>query len=52
MKIIEYYHKECQIFYKNGISETSAWRVVCRVEDQLMKSELLSLPKIPSGSGV
>lgn len=34
-----------------GISETSAWRVVRRVEDRLMKSGLLSLPKTPSGTG-
>jgi hypothetical protein len=34
-----------------GISETSAWRVVRRVEDQLMKSGRLSLPKTPSGTG-
>lgn len=34
-----------------GISETSAWRVVRRVEDRLMHSGLLSLPKTPSGSG-
>ncbi|WP_298607496.1 transposase family protein [uncultured Thiothrix sp.] len=35
-----------------GISETSAWRVVRRVEERLMQSGLLSLPKTPSGTGV
>jgi hypothetical protein len=35
-----------------GISETSAWRVVRRVENRLRGSGLLSLPKTPSGSGV
>ena len=35
-----------------GLSETSAWRVVRRVEDRLMQSGLLSLPKTPSGRGV
>lgn len=35
-----------------GISETSAWRVVRRVEDRLMQSGLLSLPKTLSGTGV
>lgn len=35
-----------------GISETSAWRVVRRVEDRLLQSGLLSLPKTPSGRGV
>ena len=34
-----------------GISETSAWRVVRRVENQLIGSGLFSLPKSPSGSG-
>jgi len=35
-----------------GISETSAWRVVRRVEDRLIQSGVLSLPKTPSGRGV
>ncbi|WP_020394512.1 transposase family protein [Thiolinea disciformis] len=35
-----------------GISEASAWRVVRRVEDRLMSSGLLSLPKTPSGMGL
>lgn len=30
-----------------GISEASAWRVVRRVEDQLLHSGLLSLPTVP-----
>ena len=35
-----------------GISETSAWRIVRRVEDRLIHSKLLSLPKMPSGTEV
>ena len=35
-----------------GISETSAWRMVRRVEDRLIHSGLLSLPKMSTGKEV